>query len=195
MDPLTATGTFATLVGLIGQYKANRDSEAGRDFDAFLTWLIQSGQEELKASIEANHATSVSIKAILNVQRTDFVERLDRIENALASFTSGIEGFEALASNTKPSALLSKQALAFLKFYESSGSGKLLESHMSVGTIFHSLDGTGGWAPDEPRFIEDDLDALLQLGLVSVSRNSKGSRVFHYTRRAAALINEGEIQP
>lgn len=188
MDPLSAAGTLATLVGLMGQYKSSRDAASGKDFDAFLTWLIQSGQDELKLAIEANHGTSVSIKALLNVQRADFIERLARIETALAGYTSAVEGFEALAASTNPDSALSKQALDLLRFYGSSGSGKLLESHSLQGTTFHSLDGHGGWLADEGQFIEDDLNQLLALGLIKLTHNGRGERIFHYTRRAAALI-------
>lgn len=190
MDPLTGAGTLATLVGLIGQFKSSRDAASGKDFDSFLTWLIQSGQDDLKAAIESNHATSISIKALLNTHHSDFVERLARIESALAGFASTVEGFESLASSTRPDSLLSRQALDLLRFYESIGSGKLLELKLDHGTEFHSLDALGGWAADEPRFIEDDLRQLLALGLLNLDHNKNGDRVFHFTRRASDLLRE-----
>jgi hypothetical protein len=192
MDPLTGAGTLATLVGLIGQYKSSRDAASGKDFDRFLIWLIQSGQDELKAAIEANLGTTVSIKALLNTQRSDFVERLARIESALAGFASSVEGFESLAASTSPNSLLSKQALDLLRFYESSGSGKLLELKLMRRTEFHSLDASGGWAADEPRFIEDDLRQLVSLGLLNIDHNQKGERIFHFTRRASDLLKATE---
>ena len=188
MDPLTGAGTLATLVGLIGQYKSSRDATSGKDFDAFLTWLIESGQQDLKSAIEASHSTSVSIKALLNTQRSDFIERLERIESALAGYASAVEGFGALAANTQHKAFLSQQALDFLRFYESSSSGAVLEHKNMRATLYMSLDGKGSWTPDEPRFIQDDLNLLLGLELVKLSHNSQGSRVFHFTRRAADLI-------
>lgn len=190
MDPLTGAGALATLVGLIGQYKSSRDAASGKDFEGFLRWLIQAGQDDLKHAIEASHATSVGIKALLNVHYSDFVERLARIESALAGFASSVEGFEALAAITKPNSLLSSQALDFLRFYESSGSGKLLELKIMRRTEFHSLDASGGWAADEPRFMEDDLCQLVNLGLLTVEHNKKGDRIFHFTRRASDLLRE-----
>jgi hypothetical protein len=190
MDPLTAAGTLATLVGLLGQYKSSRDAEAGKDFEGFMSWLMQSGQDDLKLAIEASHATSISIKALLNVHRSDFIERLERIESALAGYASSVDGFEPLAANTKPDSSLSKQALDFLRFYESSSSGAILEHQDFDGTTFHSLDGKGGWLASEQRFIEDDLNLLLNIGLLKLTHNGSGARIFHFTRRAADLLKE-----
>jgi hypothetical protein len=185
MDPLSAAGVFSTLVGLIGQYKSSRDGASGKDFNEFLTWLIQSGQTDLKSMIEANLGTTVSIKALLNTQRSDFLERLERIESALAAYAGSIEGFAPLAENSKPSSLLSTQAQDFLRFYETSESGALLEIQTLQATEFHSLDSVGGWAADEPRFMEDDLNLLINLSLVTLTRNSKGGSDFslHQARR------------
>lgn len=190
MDPLTTAGTFSALVGLIGQYKSSRDAESGKDFNAFLTWLIKSGQEDLKSLIEANHGTSISIKALLNIHRVDFAERLERIESALAGYASSVEGFAPLAANTRPDSALSDQALALLGFYETHESGALLEVAGFEELSFHCLDGKGSWEPDEPRFIEDDLRILVDLQLLKLGHGSKGSRIFHYTRRAADLLKQ-----
>lgn len=193
MDPLSAAGALATLVGLIGQYKSSRDAEAGKDFESFLTWLIQSGQNDLKSAIESNHTTAVSIKALLNVQRSDFVERLERIETALAGFASSVDGFETIAQASRPNAVLSEQALNILRFYETSKSGKLLELKVSGGVLLMSLDGGGNYAPEDQRFVQDDLDALQVLGLLSVSLNSKGGRIFNFTRRAHHLVTASQV--
>jgi hypothetical protein len=190
MDLVAGAGDLATLVGLIGQYKSSRDAASGKDFDTFLSWLIESGQLDLKAAIEASHGTMISIKALLNVQRSDFIEGLARIESALAGYASTVEGFGSLVANAKPGLSLSAQGLDFLRFYESSESGALLEHKNMRATMYMSLDGRGSWVPDEPQFIEDDLNLLVGLGLLNISRNSQGSRVFHYTRRAAELIQE-----
>jgi hypothetical protein len=193
MDPLSAAGTFSTSVGLVGQYKSSRNGPSGKNFNEFLTWLIQSGQADLKSLIEANLGTTVSIKALLNTQRSDFLERLEKIKSALSAYASSIEGFRPLAENAKPKSLLSAQAQDFLCFYETSGAGALLEVQTLQRNEFHSLDSVGGWAADEPRFMEDDLNLLLLLGLITLTKKSKGGRIFHYTRRAADLFKNNRV--
>lgn len=53
------------------------------------------------------------------------------------------------------------------------------------------IDGKNGTLNiTEPRFAVDDLDTLLALGLLGLTHNSKGQRVFKFTRSAASLVEQ-----
>ncbi|ANB16330.1 Hypothetical protein I596_293 [Dokdonella koreensis DS-123] len=41
---------------------------------------------------------------------------------------------------------------------------------------------------DDPRFLEDDLTTLVDLGLLDLSYNSKGGRLFSLKRAAARFV-------
>jgi len=43
---------------------------------------------------------------------------------------------------------------------------------------------------NEPRFVEDDLSQLCNLGLLIPDHNSKGERLFRFTRAAALILNK-----
>lgn len=189
MDLLGTASALATVVGLLGQFKSSKDAAQGKDFNEFMAWLIESGHQELKSLIEANHTTTIGIKAVLNQQNADLAEILSRIDSVIASFASTLSGFSDISAGLKPESLLSNQALSILQQFESSGASKAVEQKFYSGAVLHPLDGqSGSFELSDQRFLEDDLRGLLRIGLLELTQNSKGDRVFHYTRAASALI-------
>lgn len=55
MEPLSTVSALTSIIGLIGQFKAGRDSAKSQDFNEFMQWLAESNHAELKSLIEANH--------------------------------------------------------------------------------------------------------------------------------------------
>lgn len=45
---------FATVVGLISQFRSERAGQAQADFNEFITWLMETNHSELKANLELN---------------------------------------------------------------------------------------------------------------------------------------------
>jgi len=80
-----------------------------------------------------------------------------------------------------PEQALSKQAVAVLIQFENSQASEMLEVAMySDGTLYMFIDGLQGQLNyTEPRFIQDDLEKLIELGLLRQRRNSEGRKVFH----------------
>jgi hypothetical protein len=193
MDPLTSATTFASLVGLIGQFRSERSSLSQNDFNEFLEWLVKVQHESLKGLLETNVKATIGIKAILNEDRDAVLSKLESINSALSSFASGIPGFSEVVEAINPSTLLSKQAISLLCQFEDSQGSKLLETHHLGGMSLHLLDGNEGQINvNEPRFIEDDLRTLVKLGLLALNYNSKGENLYKYTRAASDLVQSFE---
>jgi hypothetical protein len=190
IDPITAASTYASLVGLIGQFKSTKDAAQGKDFNGFMTWLIERGHDDIKVKIEANHTTTIGIKAVLSQQNDQLSEALSRIDAALAAFSSTLTGFAEISAGLKPESVISAQALGILQHLECSGASKMLEhSSLSGGTKLMLLDGKSStFEVSDRRFLNDDLETLLRTGLLTLSHNDSGNRVFHYTRAASALV-------
>jgi len=86
---------------------------------------------------------------------------------------------------------LSEQAIFILRQFVDSGDTE----------FFYSDWGNGQWSMQlchgeqsqisvlEPRFIQDDLDQLVSLRLLTVEYNSQGTPIFHITRNAVRFIN------
>ena len=56
---------------------------------------------------------------------------------------------------------------------------------------YYLMDGGSGTITyNEPRFIDDDLDTLVYVGLLTLKTSPKGTRSFYVTRAAAAFVSE-----
>lgn len=189
MDPLSLASAFATIVGLIGQFRGEKSGQEQATLHDFMQWLIETNHEELKKLLENNSKASEGIKNILQEDRELFLEKLEGINNALLSFASGVSGFSSLAEAINPDALLSKQAISILTQFEDKQASKALEANSFGGMTLLLLDGASGNIEyDEPRFIEDDLKSLIELGLLRHDYNSKGDNLYIFTRAASSLV-------
>jgi hypothetical protein len=188
MEPVSAAATFATLVSLMADFAASRGHKDVLEIKEFTEWLARHGHSELKEKIEANHQTTVSIKAALSEGRSELLARLERIEGLLATLSIGEGPISDLAASIAPESMLPAQAKAFLVAFETTNAGTALEvQYLSEGTKLHFIDGKGNnsYLPDDPRFLNDDLNLLLKLEMLSLSHNGNGDRLFRITRRGA----------
>jgi hypothetical protein len=113
------------------------------------------------------------------------------LDGALAAFATNIRGFAQVAEALNPDAVLSKQAVSILQQFEKGGSSKILESQTMGPPSYMFLDGNSGELEfNEEQFIEDDLLTLVDLGLLRSDYNSKGIKMFRYTRTASNLLRE-----
>ncbi|AOH37501.2 hypothetical protein BGP89_09060 [Luteimonas sp. JM171] len=191
MEPITTAAAFASIVGLLSDFVSHRDTSDAKGFDDFMAWLSENRHEELRNLLQSNTTTTLSIKALFNESRQEIIDRLSSLDKSLASVASGIDLYRGLAASIHPEALLSEQAMSVLGQFYDSGASKLLEGKMMSGVILLFIDGKNGTVEfPEPRFIEDDLDTLLSLGLLGLTHNGKGERVFKFTRAAAVLVEQ-----
>jgi len=190
MEPITLASSFATIVSLLGQFCSERSAESQAGFSEFSQWLIETQHQDLKKLLELNTNATISIKALLDQDKDILLDRINKLDNALASYASSLEGFSELAGAINPEAVLSSQALDVLRQFEKSGASKLIRLKTTGPISFLFLDANGELEIEEPRFIEDDLSTLIDLGLLREDYNSNGDTLYVYTRAASRLVNE-----
>jgi hypothetical protein len=189
IDPLTASTTFATIVSLISDFRDKHKEVAANDHEKFLEWLSENRHDEIKIILEQNQETIISIKAILNQDFTIISEKLQNIDNKLASLLSEDVLFSKLVEAINPERMISKQAVAVLIQFENSEASKLLEHLYTGGLDFIFIGGKGGTLDiNEPRFIKDDFAKLIELGLLRQNYNSSGKPMYEYTRAASEFV-------
>lgn len=93
MDPITIATAFATVVSLIGQFKAERKNSKDLEASEFLSWLTENRPEEIKNLLESNTDTTISIKALLATNHEELIAKLESLDKALAAYASGVSGF------------------------------------------------------------------------------------------------------
>ncbi|MDQ3458825.1 MAG: hypothetical protein M3498_05950 [Deinococcota bacterium] len=192
MDPLSVATAFATVVSLIGQFRAERGDSRQADFNEFMAWLVKTNHEEVKELLESNAQTTDGIKDLLGEQHEALMGKLEVLDNTLASYASGIPGFSNLTRGLKAEAVLSHQALSILKQLELSGASKLIEIRTFDGTLLIYLDTSGEVEIDDPRFLEDDLRTLVEVGLLRHEYNSEGNNLYIFTRAASQLLRSAD---
>lgn len=183
---------FATIVSLIGQFRSERNASKGQNFEEFLAWLIDNNHTELKNLLEANTQTTIGIKALLGENQKILLDRLSRIDDLLVSIVGNIDGFSDLANGLKRESLISEQAISILRQMEEKQASTILESQNigSTKTAYMMIDGNGGDIQyEEPRFIEDDLLTLVELGLMRHDLNSQSANLYKITRTASKYID------
>ena len=189
MAVIEAAASFATIVGLLSDFLSHRKAKSAEDYADFISWLSETRHEELVRLLGQNGATAISIKALLHEDRASLNQRLDVLDKSLAYIASGIDGLNQLSVALRPGAQLSSQALRILREFDASGAGKALELKSSSGRILMLLDGGQGSIHfDDLRFVDDDLSTLVELGLFRLDYNSKGDKVYIFTRHAADVL-------
>jgi len=188
MDPLTAAGTFATLVGLLSNFKAE---QSGTELAEFKEWLKEKHYEGVASAIEQNSTLSKELSKILAINHTDLVERLTRLDSRIAQLASQFDGFDNLADALNSKAKLSQQAISILRQLVDSGAEYFMEHKMFTGEPdeYQLIGGTGGQITyADHRFIKDDLNSLVSANLIRLEFAGKGSKKFFVTRAAVELL-------
>ena len=183
--------SFATIAGLLGQYRSERSGKAQLEYNDFMEWLAKANHTQTKELLEINTNATMYIKALLNQDHEVFKQKLDKIDAAITAFASTIEDFGSLAKAVNPGSILSEQAISILRQFQNSGESKAIELKVMGGTEYMFIDSSGNLQIDEPRFVEDDLRTLLEYGLLRHEYNSKGDNLYIFTRAASRLVSVG----
>ncbi|RYG86542.1 MAG: hypothetical protein EON58_21625 [Alphaproteobacteria bacterium] len=184
MDPLTAATSFATIVGLLSNFKSER---SGTQLSEFIEWLKEKRHDDVALNIENNQTLAVQLKVILSLNHQELVERLDALDSVLASVARHVQTFSTLATTIRPSTVLSDQAISILKQFTASGANECWERKHLGGCSYSFIGGSGQLKIDEPRFLEDDLNTLVEFGILRLDYGSSGTRKFIITRQAVEL--------
>lgn len=181
---------LATIVGLLANFKNERKTKSDNEYKEFIDWLSEHRHQELIDLLELNTNTTISIKALLNYDREVLLEKLESIDKFLTTISSQIGGVGELAQSLKPGNKLSDQALSILRQIEKTEASAFLVMKVMKGQIMMMLlDGNGGQIEyNEPRFLEDDFETLVSLGLLLQDFNGKGESIYRITRQASKLI-------
>lgn len=190
MDPLTAAGAFATIVGLLGNFKAERSSS---DLSDFYEWLKEKHHEEVAASIQRNETLSQQLSQILSSNHDELIDGLNQLDILISSVAGQIKEFSGLAKTIHAESIFSDQAIHILKQFVASGAKMIMEHKIrsrSNSDKYFLMEGAHGEIEyDEPRFMEDDLQTLVGTGLITLQYTSKGTRQFLITRSAVSFVN------
>jgi hypothetical protein len=184
MDVAASTAFFATLVGLICNWKQERGAAAGDRKLDFLTWLESHNFNELKRQILESSEVQRELTQLLQQDSAQLADKLDLVLRVVAGISEKMEGFSALSRALGVSGSLSPQALDILKVFNRCRATGMIHLQQSRHLAFlpHGLyEGKL-----DARFLADDLATLEEVGLVRTVRfNGSGDPVYGLTRTGA----------
>lgn len=190
MDPLILTSSFATVMGLVCNFAGEKRARSNDEYNEFMVWLQNNHYYEIRDLIITNQQLSSGLGELFKQSHADVLQRLNRLDDVLASVASHVDGFSKIAEAIRPGIKLSDQAVAIITQLNDSGGSKFLGLHTFGGTSYLILDGSqGALGIDDLRFIEDDLCNLTELGYLRITLNSRGEKVYNLTRQAAAFVS------
>lgn len=187
IDPSTAATTFATIVGLICNFKQERREEKVLDRGAFLQWLDEHKHSDLKEFVLRSQEIAAEVDNLIKADTVTIISKLEQIDTVLATILGRIDGLQGIAHALRPNDRLSDQAISILRQLVNSDSkefGRL--PHM--GGVAFPLTSGGNIDISEQRFVDDDLNILTNLGLLNYRMGSSGTDFFGVTRDAVRLI-------
>ncbi|MEL0620482.1 hypothetical protein [Psychrobacter proteolyticus] len=185
MDPFA----FATIVGLLATFQSGREGK--RDIEEFKHWLEENNHSNMVSIIENNQNIQQQLTAFMNQNHDQVMSQLATLNDLMVSIASHIQGLGNIASSFAPNSGLSEQAVDVLRQFVESGSVRILhiqtQSYEGVDNIY-SLDN-GGIEYSEPRFIETDIDSLVNAGLITMTKGNNGGGIYRITRQAVSFID------
>ncbi|MFX0141150.1 MAG: hypothetical protein ACFFDN_46355 [Candidatus Hodarchaeota archaeon] len=187
MEPITYAGAFSTIVGLICNFRSERKSEKQLDLKDFLNWLSDK-HDEIKNLIEDNINISSGIESILKEERLVFIEKLTKIDNALASISCASGLFGKLATAVKPNSGISDQAINIIRQLHNYHASGLIKLSEEVGKKAIYMKEGGPIEIDDPRFLYDDLHILVEHDLLRLIVHEGGKQEFKITRNAIRFL-------
>ncbi|EOX4454741.1 hypothetical protein ACK6XA_004771, partial [Vibrio alginolyticus] len=190
---MEAFGSLATIVGLICNFKSERRASSDDEYKEFVEWLDTKRHKSVISEIESNHLLSLSIKSLLNQNHEVVIEKLSGLDSSLIQLASQIDGLKEVANAIDPNTELSDQAISIIKQFTKSEGSVFLEMKMLGGALYQIMDGNGGMLDyDEPRFLDDDLNQLCNLGFLRLDFNRKNERLFRITRATIRYVEQLE---
>ncbi len=186
MDPITASTTLATVVGLICNYKQERGVKKDLDHRDFIEWLEYHKHEEIKNLIVNTHALQEEVNRLLREDHAEILKKLNSINDILSEVLSRVSGFDKLAHRFGSSATLSEQALHILYEFAVSGSSEMLLQQPDSGEIFLvGITAHVNVTIRDQQFVRDDLHTLESLGFIRSAGYLNGGPLYCLTRPGA----------
>ncbi|MFV0543660.1 MAG: hypothetical protein ACK5L8_08245 [Marinicella pacifica] len=185
MDPFTL---LISLAPYLINYAQEKREQSKYSLEDFQDWLKENNNEILKY-LENNQSALIGIKAILNENHDTVLSEFENLKRILAASLTTSKVGSDLVSAIDPSIALPEQAIDILKQMNKDNVTSFLELHHLGGKkfIYMGAPKSGNIEIIDERFIDDDLDNLVELGFLSMKYNDQGKRLFTITRKGGEV--------
>lgn len=190
MDPFA----FATIVSLLATFQSGREGK--KDIESFKQWLSENNHSNMITMINSNESLQRELTSFMNQNHEQVMAQLSTLNDLMISLARHMQGVGSIASSFAANSGLSDQAIDVLRQFVVSGCTKMhrfISRTLGVGStddyLLESEEGADSIEYSEARFIEDDVNSLLNIGLITLSKTSKDSITYTITRQAVHFID------
>ncbi len=186
MDAITLANSFATIVGLLMSFQSIRDEANINDF---LEWLRENNNANTANIIENDIELQQQLSAFIGQNHDAVMSQLSKLNNLMVSVASRIDGLSGLASKFDVSHGLSDQAISVLRQFVDSNSKSIFRVETMDGEVNYLLMSDGNIEYDDDRFIDADVQSLVENMLIVKENSPSGDSIYGITRQAVAFID------
>ena len=170
---------FPQIVSLLAAFYSINEGKT--DLEEFKAWLDTSNNEYAIKIIENNTQLQNTLSSFISNNHEDNVNKLSHLTDEIVRLANKIEGLDKIASSFGVSNDLSQQAIDVLRQFVNSKSPKT--HHMNLNTIgeyqhVYILEGADDIQYEEPIFIEDDIQSLVDRNLITKKITNKGNIIY-----------------
>lgn len=193
MDPFA----FATIVSLLATFQSGREGK--KDIESFKQWLSENNHSNMITMItmiNSNESLQRELTSFMNQNHEQVMAQLSTLNDLMISLARHMQGVGSIASSFAVNSGLSDQAIDVLRQFVVSGCTKMhrfISRTLGVVStddyLLESEKGADSIEYSEARFIEDDVNSLLNIGLITLSKTSKDSITYTITRQAVHFID------
>jgi len=176
-------------VSLLADFVSHRGANQTKSFDEFMAWLSEQRHQEIRELLVTNTTATIGIKALLGESYTEILDRLRSLDRSMAVVASNFDSYRAIAEASHPRVSLSPQAIFLLEQFNDSGASKVREIHTLEGVSLCIVSGGNGSLEfTDERFLQDDLQALVDAGFLDVERIQR-DRLYSFKRAGARFVS------
>lgn len=185
MDAITLANSFATIVGLLVTFQSTRDQA---NINEFLEWLRENNNANTAEIIENNIELQRQLSAFISQNHDEVISQLSTLNNLMVSIASRIDGLSGLASKFNDTHGLSDQAINVLRQFVNSKSKSIYRVETIDGEVNYLLMSDGNIEYDDSRFIDADVQSLVDNKLITKKALSSSDFSYGITRQAVVFI-------
>lgn len=185
MDAITLANSFAAIVGLLVTFQSTRDQANISDF---LEWLRENNNENTAIVIENDIELQRQLSAFIGQNHDEVMSQLSKLNNLMISVASRMDGLSGLASTFELNNSLSDQAINVLRQFVNSKSKSIYRVETIDGEVNYLLMSDGNIEYDDSRFIDSDVQSLVDNKLITKEALSSSDFSYGITRQAVFFI-------
>ena len=185
MDAITLANSFAAIVGLLVTFQSTRDET---NIGEFLEWLRENNNANTANIIENDIELQQQLSAFIGQNHDEVMAQLSKLNNLMVSVASRINGLSGLALKFDNSHGLSDQAISVLRQFVDSNSKSILRVENMDGEVDYLLMSDGEIEYDDDRFIDADVQSLVDNNLITKTALTSNEFLYGITRQAVAFV-------